>query len=328
MTNRILRRTLLLAAVCLLAFAGSAAAGSTNVGLISFGVSKPTKATKKKPRIVTIRWRTGSEPDTLGFNLYREARVRVKLNRAAIVSRGKIAGAAYKWVDRLPKTVKGFPCYRLESVSTRGARTFLKRACSGKVVTPATKPVNISLPVVSGTAAVGSPLTTTSGAWRGNPLPTFTFQWKQCDPAGANCTSIPGATSPSYTVLPANVGFTLRVDVRATNSAGSAIATSAPTAVVTSGAPVNTTAPVISGTATVGSTLSATTGDWTGSPTFTYQWTQCDPAGANCTSIAGATGQTYTVVAANVGFTLRVDVTATNSAGSATATSNPTPVVT
>jgi hypothetical protein len=232
MTNRILRRTLPLAAVGVFACAAIAAASSTNVGLISFSASKPTKATKTKPRMVTVRWKTGSESDTLGFNLYREARPNVKLNRGVIGSRGKVAGASYKWLDRLPRTFKGRPCYRLESVSPRGAKTLLRRACSGKLVSPATKPVNTSPPVISGSAAVGSTLTTTNGAWKGNPSPSYTYEWRRCDSAGATCASIAGATSPSYTVVAADAGFTLRVDVTATNSAGSATATSNATAVV------------------------------------------------------------------------------------------------
>lgn len=74
-------------------------------------------------------------------------------------------------------------------------------------------------------------------------------------------------------------------------------------------APVNTVAPVVSGTATFGQTLSCTTGTWTGSPTptFTYQWQR---SGSN---IGSATSSTYTLVAADVGNTIRCVVTATNS---------------
>ena len=40
-----------------------------------------------------------------------------------------------------------------------------------------------------------------------------------------------------------------------------------------SSAPVNTVAPVISGTTTLGSVLTTTNGTWTNSPTsYTYQW--------------------------------------------------------
>ena len=84
--------------------------------------------------------------------------------------------------------------------------------------------------------------------------------------------------------------------------------------------PVNTVAPVISGTQVVGSTLSSTTGTWTGSPapTYTYQWYR------GAILISGATSSTYTLVQADAGNTSNINcqVTAINTAGSATATSN------
>jgi hypothetical protein len=97
--------------------------------------------------------------------------------------------------------------------------------------------------------------------------------------------------------------------------------------------PTNTTQPAISGTATVGSTLTATQGSWTGNPTsFAYQWVRCpsdggDPTGSNCAAVGGATTHAYIVSSADVGFRLRVRVTATNADGSATAASNATPLI-
>jgi hypothetical protein len=95
-------------------------------------------------------------------------------------------------------------------------------------------------------------------------------------------------------------------------------------------APQNTAAPTISGTPEVGQTLTATTGTFTSdtTPTYTYQWQGCDAQGNNCTSITGATSQTYVVASADVGKTLRVVVTATNASGSSSATSAQTAVVT
>lgn len=95
-------------------------------------------------------------------------------------------------------------------------------------------------------------------------------------------------------------------------------------------APVNTAAPTISGVAQTGQTLTASSGTWTGTApiTYGYQWRRCDSAGANCGSGVIATGATYVPTSADVGSTLRVDVTATNTAGSAVATSAPTAVVT
>jgi hypothetical protein len=95
-------------------------------------------------------------------------------------------------------------------------------------------------------------------------------------------------------------------------------------------APSNSTAPGISGSATVGSTVSRVQGTWSGSTpiTYAYQWRRCDSAGASCTSISGATGTSYVVASADLGKTLRVQETATNAYGFATATSAQTAVVT
>lgn len=81
-------------------------------------------------------------------------------------------------------------------------------------------------------------------------------------------------------------------------------------------APSNSVAPVASGTGTVGQTLSCTTGTWTGSPAFTYQWKR---DGVN---IGGATSSTYLLVSDDGGTTATCAVTGTNAGGSASATSN------
>jgi hypothetical protein len=127
-----IRRYLAMAAVVLatLAIAASVNAAPTNVGLLSLTVCKPSKATKTKPRIVSVRWKTAAEPDVLGFNVYREVgKKRTKLNKALIGSKGAVAGASYKWLDKLPKTLKGSPCYRLEAVSGTGTKTVLRTTC-------------------------------------------------------------------------------------------------------------------------------------------------------------------------------------------------------
>jgi hypothetical protein len=118
------------------------------------------------------------------------------------------------------------------------------------------------------------------------------------------------------------VGSTLRVAVTATNSAGSAgPVNSAATAVVVaaSSPPVNVSVPVVSGSAVSGQVLSASPGSWSGSPapSFGYQWLRCDGVGANCVSVVGATSSSFVLTVSDVGSTLRVAVTATNSAGSA-----------
>src|SRR5437899_3690783 len=93
-------------------------------------------------------------------------------------------------------------------------------------------------------------------------------------------------------------------------------------------APQNTALPQVSGTAKEGETLTASNGTWSNSPTtFGYQWRRCASDGRACGDITGATKQTYVVVAADVGHTLRVVVTASNADGKASATADATDVV-
>jgi hypothetical protein len=80
--------------------------------------------------------------------------------------------------------------------------------------------------------------------------------------------------------------------------------------------------PTISGDPTQGVSLSATTGSWGGKSPINlgYQWRRCDASGGSCANIAGATGSTYTLGSADVGKTIRVVVTASNTVGSTSAT--------
>jgi hypothetical protein len=174
-------------------------------------------------------------------------------------------------------------------------------------------PQNTALPTISGEAREGKTLTATDGTWTGNPAPNFTYQWQR---SGA---VIAGADESSYALTPDDVGNTIRVVVTGSNSEGSSAATSAATASVEPklAAPQNTALPTISGEAREGKTLTATDGTWTGNPapTFTYQWLR---SGAD---IAGANQSSYQLTAGDVGNTIRVVVTGSNSEGSATATS-------
>jgi hypothetical protein len=185
-------------------------------------------------------------------------------------------------------------------------------------------PVNTALPTISGIARENETLTTSDGIWTGSGI-TFTYHWSRCNTAGGACVQISGtaAEKKTYVVTAADVGSTLRSVVTASNTGHSVPATSAQTAIVTVAAPVNTALPSIPGTPKEGTLVTATTGTWSGTNiTFTFQWRRCDTAGNNCASIAGATAQSYTPVAADVGGTLRIAVTATNAGGSTTATSN------
>jgi len=183
---------------------------------------------------------------------------------------------------------------------------------------------SVSTPVVAapngtvdGATLTVLPVTTTGSA----PPTSFGYTWKRCSSTGGSCTTIPGAGDATYTLASLDVGSTIRATVTATSSAGNAAATSAPTGVVTAAAPVNTVVPTITGsdTASVGVALSTDDGTWTGTTpmSFAHRWLRCDGTGGACAPIANATGASYSPVDADVGSTLRVEVTANNGVGSA-----------
>ncbi len=197
-------------------------------------------------------------------------------------------------------------------------------------------PASTSPPTISGTPMQGQTLKASAGSWTGNAL-AYGYQWSRCDLTGNACAPIAGETGSSHVAAVADVGSTLRVTVTATNKNGTASATSAATGVVapapstsTGGlAPTSTSPPVVSGTPTAGNTLSTTTGGWSGSSmSYAYAWVRCDSTGAACSAIAGATTATYLLTSSDVGATIRSQVTATNSYGTATATSSQTAPIT
>jgi hypothetical protein len=92
------------------------------------------------------------------------------------------------------------------------------------------------------------------------------------------------------------------------------------------GVPQNVSAPTLSGSPELGQTLNATSGEWTDGPTsLSEQWARCNAAGYGCSAIAGATGTTYTLTAADTGSSIRVQESAANADGEGPpATSAPT----
>ena len=114
-----------------------------------------------------------------------------------------------------------------------------------------------------------------------------------------------------------------------------AAAVAAVAAARTAAGPTNVADPVITGVALVGGVLETSNGAWTPTSgvTFKYQWLRCEPSGGDdssdqtCTTISGATRQTYTIVSADTGKRLRARVFASSKGGTTQATSAATSVV-
>lgn len=86
-------------------------------------------------------------------------------------------------------------------------------------------------------------------------------------------------------------------------------------------APTNSVAPAITGTNSVGQTLTSSTGTWNGTPTsYSYQWRKADTSSGTYTNISGAISSTYVLASDDVSKFLKVGVIATNAGGSSSET--------
>ena len=176
-------------------------------------------------------------------------------------------------------------------------------------------------PTISGTVQVRETLTaSTSGIADTDGLTnvSYSYQWTRND--GSTDTDIQDATGSGYTLVDADAGKTIKVQVTFTDDAGhEETLTSAATAAV--GARPNspaTGAPTISGTVQFGETLTASTSgiadtDGLTNVSYSYQWTRND--GSADTVIQGAAGSSYSLVDADEGKTIKVQVSFTDDAG-------------
>ena len=170
--------------------------------------------------------------------------------------------------------------------------------------TPPGRPTSAPRPPPATRSASAGGATTAAGTVLVNP----SYATAQTFNLGASYTTPSGSTVTSVTLPP-----TTAMVLRSTQTAPSVTA------------PLNTSLPTISGTAMVGQSLSAGVGSWSGSPTsYSYQWRRCDSGGNACASVAGATASSYLLGSGDRGYTIRVNVFATNAAGTGSMNSNPT----
>ncbi|MHB8241956.1 MAG: RHS repeat-associated core domain-containing protein [Solirubrobacteraceae bacterium] len=89
---------------------------------------------------------------------------------------------------------------------------------------------NSASPTLSTPVDTGLKVSTTHGTWTGGAL-AYSYQWEDCNSSGKECTPIIGATNAAYTPTPSDQGHYLVAQVTASNSSGSSIAASSPSAV-------------------------------------------------------------------------------------------------
>jgi len=217
----------------------------------------------------------------------------------------------------------------VETASNAGGPSKPQVSAPTLVISPPV-PVNTAPPKISGSAYVGSTLMEEHGEWTNEPS-AYEYQWERCNGLGLSCLPIKGQTHQTYEVTAEDMGYTLVVKETASNAAGPGTpVASNVVGPVTVPPPTNITTPKITGTPESGQTLLLGHGSWTNSPSeYHDQWLRCNASGEGCTPIHDAINLVYAAAAADIGYTLRVQETARNSAGpSEPATSEPTAVVT
>ena len=194
---------------------------------------------------------------------------------------------------------------RIQDEAGNPAASFSDQDVENKTPPPANSPAT-GAPTISGTAQVGETLTAETRDIEdddGLDNAVFTYQWL------ANGADINGATSDTYTLVDDDAGLTIQVKVsfRDDKNNPETLTSAATAAVAPRPNSPATGAPSISGTVQVGETLTAETSaiadaDGMSGAVFSYQWLADDA------DISGATSDTYTLVADDVGKAIKVKV--------------------
>jgi hypothetical protein len=253
--------------------------------------------------------------------------------------------------DQVDRTVR----FRVVATGPGGTTIATSEYTNVVVRGPATRPVAQVTPSVDGDPwppVSGTVLTGRIGTWD-DAYHDYYYDasWERCDVTGVNCIviSTQRMTGPAEPVqrnlTGADVGSTLRLSVTASTldpTSGfvlTKVEYSPPTPIVQDGGPPvmleaplllvgrndKTAAAVVSGPVNPGDTLTATAGRWTVNDRLVVNWLRCSRAGTDCVSIPGANAlpgqparQSYLVTSADLGSSIRADVTATALLGSTT----------
>ena len=176
-------------------------------------------------------------------------------------------------------------------------------------------------PTIGGTAQVGKELTAdTSSIADADGLTNVSYEYQWIASNGSSDVEIANATAPTYTVADDDVGWTIQVRVTFTDDADhqETLTSDATEAVDYAVQPQRANTPAtgaltISGTAEVGTTLTAITSaiaeaDGLVNASFDYQWERQVLATGSVTDIPGATGASYKVTSDDRDSAVRVSV--------------------
>jgi hypothetical protein len=157
------------------------------------------------------------------------------------------------------------------------------------------------------------------------------FSWQRCAADGSQCATIAGSDS-RHTVNEDDLGHRLRLQVSASSVDGTTYVYSELTELIERHPPIATNPPAFSGTPRFGFTLQGRNGDWAydgaGPMHITFSWQRCEADGTQCVTIpAGTNASRHTIVLADLGHRLRLQVGAETPDGTTYAYTALTPVI-
>lgn len=110
------------------------------------------------------------------------------------------------------------------TITTEATLTYGAKAITATVLEA---PQSVAVPNITGTPDVTETLTADPGNWSSDPAPAYTYQWVRCSHTSTSkCSPLAGATASTLKLTRAYLGDEIRVQVTATNSAGTASAES------------------------------------------------------------------------------------------------------
>ena len=265
---------------------------------------------------VTLSWEAPNDGTVTGYQILR--RRPSEGENTLLVHVNDTRNTATEYTDSAV-TPAVLHAYRVKAINAVGlsSQSNFVNVTPGQPTEPAQNSPATGTPQISGTAQVGETLTaSTSHIADSDGLnnAAFSYRWIRND--GSTDTDIQDATGASHTLVDADEGRTIKVEVNFADDAGNAetLTSAATTSVAARPNSPATGAPTISGTAQVGERLTADTSgieddDGLDDAAFAHQWL------ADGAEINGATAATYTLVAADAGKAIKVQVSFTDDAG-------------
>ena len=265
---------------------------------------------------VTLSWEAPNDGTVTGYQILR--RRPSEGENTLLVHVNDTRNTATEYTDSAV-TPAVLHAYRVKAINAVGlsSQSNFVNVTPGQPTEPAQNSPATGTPQISGTAQVGETLTaSTSGIADSDGLnnAAFSYRWIRND--GSTDTDIQDATGASHTLVDADEGRTIKVEVNFADDAGNAetLTSAATTSVAARPNSPATGAPTISGTAQVGERLTADTSgieddDGLDDAAFAHQWLADDA------DIAGATGGSYILADADEGKTIKVQVSFTDDGG-------------